>query len=396
MRFFYLPLLLILSLVVNQGCNTLYNTRTIEIEIAEPGKVKFPEAYRSIAVRNNNCNVSLNPLFARIVEGERLILDTTNLDSVAAEVYFDLFLENILKEQFFDSVHVLDQQKYSNVKIIDTIDLGKFATTDSAIRANIAPEEYAVASFAGFLKKYPISKTAYTATGYLDPEFGLYSEKKLKQIADTTGADVLLSLDYFATIDGIHYMPEHYSAYERVHVFAYWNLYDLHERKLKTFFDRNDTINWIEPAYSASEAAERLPPRRDAVLNAADIAGSRFAHFLVPHWIKVERVYYRSGHVDLKKTDRLVDEGRWMEAAGIWKANVDNPNKSIAAKSMFNMGLACEMQGEIDAAIDWVVKSFYVFGQKNPTNFENCMQYIRILSQRKLDIKTIEHQLNLN
>ncbi len=69
-----------------------------------------------------------------------------------------------------------------------------------------------------------------------------------------------------------------------------------------------------------------------------------------------------------------------------------NKNKSIAAKSMYNMALACEMSGNMDAAIDWAEKSFYVFGTKNGIHSTNCSDYIRILGQRKLDIKKIESE----
>jgi hypothetical protein len=57
---------------------------------------------------------------------------------------------------------------------------------------------------------------------------------------------------------------------------------------------------------------------------------------------------------------------------------------------MYNLALACEMNGDMDAAIDWVIKSLYVFGDKNPVNEFNCKNYIKILALRKLDIKKIE------
>jgi hypothetical protein len=106
-------------------------------------------------------------------------------------------------------------------------------------------------------------------------------------------------------------------------------------------------------------------------------------------------MYYHSGNVELSKTDKLIEQGEWLKAAEIWKANIDNKNKKIAAKSMFNLALANEMSGNLDAAIDWAVKSFQVFEQKNEIHYQNCMEYIQIIGQRKLDIKTIDKQLNI-
>ncbi len=118
-----------------------------------------------------------------------------------------------------------------------------------------------------------------------------------------------------------------------------------------------------------------------------------FAELLIPHWVEVQRMYYKSGQCRIKKAEELIKENDWIEAAEIWKKNVNNKNKSIAAKSMFNLALACEIEGDIDAAIDWAVKSFHVFERKNELNYYNCLDYIQILGQRKLDIKVINMQL---
>jgi hypothetical protein len=104
-------------------------------------------------------------------------------------------------------------------------------------------------------------------------------------------------------------------------------------------------------------------------------------------------MFYKSGNVEMKKTEELIEENRWLEAAEIWKKKTTNKNKSIAAKSMFNMALACEMNSDLDAAIDWAAKSYLVFGSKNELHAFNCQNYISILARRKLDIQKIEDLL---
>jgi hypothetical protein len=74
--------------------------------------------------------------------------------------------------------------------------------------------------------------------------------------------------------------------------------------------------------------------------------------------------------------------------------HVNNPNKKIAAKYKFNMALACKMLNQFDAAVNWAVQSFLVFGQKNPAHAQNCLDYINILNQRKLNTKRIKFQTN--
>lgn len=79
-----------------------------------------------------------------------------------------------------------------------------------------------------------------------------------------------------------------------------------------------------------------------------------------------------------------------MEAAAIYMKNTKIRNKKIASKCMFNMALVCELNGDIEAAVDWVIKSMNA-NHKDPYHKGNCENYSRILSQRKLDIREIEN-----
>ena len=221
-----------------------------------------------------------------------------------------------------------------------------------------------------------------------------YNSSELQKIKRETNADLLISLDYFSSIDAIRYNRKSTVANEIVLSQGYWNLYDLNRRTFYASYNKKDTVYWTEYTSFQQEVKGILPPRKDAILNAADIAGSKFAQFLVPHWIEVQRMYYLSGHVELKKTEDLIKNGKWMEAAKIWKEESHNKKKSIAAKSKFNMGLVCEMEGKLDAAMEWVVESFHIFGQENEQHYKNCTDYIRILSTRKRDFQIIETQFS--
>jgi hypothetical protein len=393
MKLFYQFLILFFALLVNQGCNTLYNTKAIDIEIVVPGKVKIPENYKTVAVKYNNSNIAPNPFFQRSSFIDSTITHKINLDSIASEVYFSHFIDEMKKQNFFDSIIVLEAQDYSLIQVLDS-NCYNFEEKDGKIliqednRSKIN-----VSLFSKLINQFPNTKKSYESEKYLDPYFGLYNANELQHIADSTNADLLLSLDYFASLDGIFFNKEIHLASEVVMIQACWNFYDLKKMEYINLYEKRDTILWDQFAENVRHIENALPPRRDAVLNAADIVGESFAQILIPHWQQVQRMYYSSGHVDLQKTDQLIEDGKWLEAAEIWKANVNNPNKAIAAKSKFNMGLACEMQGNPEAALEWVVESFHVFGQKNQLHFDNCMNYIRILGQRKQDVKVLENQI---
>jgi len=405
LRFSKLILFLIIPVIL-QSCYSLSNTSTLKLEIVVPGKVILPQNFKTVAVRYNNANIAFNPYFSDYVEDNETLKDKSNLDSVASEIYFQNFVSQLKNHQYFDSVYELEPMNYSEIGLDDSLVFEQFRLiepSDTTTQIQINKEAF---QFTKFLKNLSNSDSLKSKTKLIDPEFGLYSKDDIQKIADSTNADLLLSLDYFGSADGIfspkyiRNLSEKYifstfnlnEATEVVYVLSGWNFYDLKKTEMIYSRIKTDTIKWSEPAYNLKNAKKVLPPRKDAVLNAADIAGSNFAEFVAPHWMEVERMYYKSGQIELKKTEELIRQNRWLEAAEIWKKNTANKNKKIAAKSMYNLALACEMNGDMDAAIDWAVKSFHA-RHKDIYHSGACQKYIFILAQRKLDIKRIENKL---
>ena len=384
------PWILFICLAFLQSCNTMYNTKILKIEVQVPGRAKIPKDYTKIAVRYNNCNVASNPFFNNYFEDDKKLPEITNTDSIASEIYFQLFTEQLKKQQFFDTIIELKPADFSDIALSDSLIYRQLVRNDGIQDIPDSNVNYEVFKFSEFVKQYCLADSNKNVILLIDPEYGLYTKRQIQNIANSTGADLFFSFDFFSSVDGI-YLYSSQMAREKVYTLACWNVYDLKKVEFARTLQRLDTIQWIEPVYSLKEAKRILPPRKDAVLNAADIAGSDFAEFLVPHWIEVDRIYYYPGNAELKKTEDLIKQNQWIEAAKIWKKNTTNKNKKIVAQSMFNMALACEMNGEMDAAIDWAVKSFYVFANKNKVHAFNCQEYIRILSQRKLDIQKIEN-----
>lgn len=383
----FLLLLLFWLMVFSQGCNTMYQTKVIDIEIVEPGKVLIPADYKKIAIRYNNCNIAPNTFFMQSQYNDEIRIDSTNLDSIASKIHYQYFVDELHNQQFFNSIIEIEAQDFSHILVTDTISYSlDFDSTTS--------QELNTYLFSKHIHEHPMKKESSSSIKYLHPKLGLYETDELQNIADSTNAELLISLDYYSSLDAIFHNKKLGLKSEYVISQAYWNFYDLTKQEYLFFANRKDTVSWkVTPP--ETRVRRKIPPQKDAVLLAADMSGTQFARFLIPHWIEVQRMYYHSGHVELKQTDQLVKDNKWMEAAEIWKANSNNPNKSIAAKCKFNMGLACEMQGNLDAALEWVVESFHVFGQNNIVHSENCRDYIYIISQRKLDKKLLDKHYQL-
>lgn len=381
---------LFICLAFLQSCNTMYNTKILKIEVQVPGRAKIPKDYKKVAIRYNNSNVAPNPFYSFYFEDSEKLTDKTNTDSIASEIYFQIFTDYLKAQQFFDTIIELEPVDFSNIALSDSLIFQRIYRNDGIQDISDTGVNNEVYKFSKFIKQNSVNDSNKNTILLINPEYGLYSKRQIQQIANSTGADLFLSLDFFAAVDGIYSSSHMRMAREIVYTLVCWNVYDLKNVKFERTLQKLDTIQWTEPVYGLKEAKRKLPPRKDAVFNAADIAGSRFAEFLVPHWIEVDRMYYPVGNKEMKKTDELIKQNQWIEAAKIWKKNTINKNKNISAKSMFNMALACEMNGDMDAAMDWAIKSFYIFGDRNPDHAYNCQEYIKILARRKLDIQKIE------
>lgn len=376
----------VLVTIAFQSCNTLYNSHIFEIEIMEPGKIVFPAHYKTLAVRNNNANEGYNRILARYFLNKKSISDSRNLDSIASKKYFNQLVGTLQNQILFDSVICVTPGNFSHIRVIDTIS----TPLDSSA---FTPADYCRSDFSICLQSfYPKHQPLKDSLRYLHPRLNLYHPRELNEIADTTRADLLLSLDHFHTRNSITRTNKSEFQNATVEISAFWTAYDLNKREISFHLYKVDTIEWNILSSYAINNNQHLPSREEALLIAAEAAGEGFAHYLCPSYTTVRRMYYRSGHVIMRMAQPFVEQNRWLDAAKIWKSQLNNPNKNIVAKCKFNLAVACEMEGDLDAALEWVVDSYHTLGNKNEVHADNCVQYIQILGRRKLDLRQLELQ----
>lgn len=127
------------------------------------------------------------------------------------------------------------------------------------------------------------------------------------------------------------------------------------------------------------------------VENTAVYCGKNFVSKLIPSWTKTERSYYLSKNIEMMKAEGFCKNGEWLKAAEIYRRNTQSKNKKISAIAKYNMALMCEMEGNLDAAIDWlnISKSDY----KNYDHLVNCALYTKELENRKKELELLEKQV---
>lgn len=130
--------------------------------------------------------------------------------------------------------------------------------------------------------------------------------------------------------------------------------------------------------------------------NSAEYLGRSFGSKIIPTWLTVERLYYKSHNQNMLLAEKYALNNEWLKAAEIWNKQTKNKNPKMAAKASYNMALACEMEGKLDAAIDWLVQSYSILKENNEEHKENCQRYIAVLATRKKEIEKLAHQVRNN
>lgn len=129
------------------------------------------------------------------------------------------------------------------------------------------------------------------------------------------------------------------------------------------------------------------------VNNSSEYLGRAFGSKVIPTWLPVERLYYKSRNQNMLSAERYALNNQWLKAAEIWNKQTKNKNLNIAAKACYNMALACEMEGKPDVAIDWLVRSYEKLKENSNEHKANCQRYISVLALRKKEIDKLGKQV---
>ena len=221
-------------------------------------------------------------------------------------------------------------------------------------------------------------------------------------ICGSYGGDAILSLETFDSdsrtiigtpttstrkVKGVTVKEIRYPATLIMDIQSGWRIYDVKNKKI---IDENVFTEVKEfRAYGSSpeNARTNLPSKRNALKKSGLFAGEQYGFRISPIWIKVNRTYFTGKHDDLKLAKSYVKRGDWDAAIEIWKDLVNNTDEKVARRSAYNMAIALEIKGVLDAAIDWANKAKKL-GEKKANN------YINVLHIRKKNKEKLKQQLN--
>lgn len=193
------------------------------------------------------------------------------------------------------------------------------------------------------------------------------SPDTVRKICHDYNTDALLVMEKFTTKAMADYTSEvNKDAYNSTAYYAsldlkYEAVFRLYKPEQKSFLKSirlADTIYWESADYSQERLFRNLPTIKKALISSGIKVALDMDNQLSPNWVSEKRGYF----LLKKKNDegqKYMQENNLSEAAKYWTLMSQSTKNKTRAKAEYNMALINELNGDLDKAIEWGLKSFY-------------------------------------
>jgi hypothetical protein len=334
----------VLLLIISVSC---ISTKTITIEIPQQGKKELPVDIQSLTLVNRSVDDSYTDLDAdslqRIFYKQNFKLDTIVKDIQSVDTTLKALGELLFESGRYDFV---------------------------------IPENR-------FLE--------FQRNSFLSMEMPM---EEVKDLCETYNTDAVLSLDHFKTRVITHYSKDSffdqlingfssYSYAEMTIIYeALFRIYDPVQEKVLLREFMRDTILWEDAQRTTSTLFNGFTPVKSALSEAGIAVALDFSDMISTNWEESRRSFFYKGDSELKHGAQLVENDEWESAIAIWKDLAEkSKSKSTRSKAEFNIATGYELQGNLNEAITWALKSYHTMYRPLTYN------YLEVLKRRKNELK---------
>lgn len=312
------------------------------IEVFQPAKVVLPAEIKNVTLVSRNIKYKNDTLQNYYSKDYKLIKDKKtgiNIDSLSVHACFDSLAMKMQAQNRFGKITILP---YSSLPV-------QYAT-------NINPP----------------------------------SKKLIQKIASDTNADAMILLDMYSSYYSVFPDSENNRTIAKVITASIWTIYDPSKLQIINHTSLVDTLYWDGLDESERYSASRIPNKKAALKIAAGLVGVNYSKNIVPNWNKVYRNTLSCNQVDFKKAAELAKKNNWDEASILWEKYTESSKKRYKMQALFNLALANEMSGNIDAANELIYKASKVSSSPiYATENENIRKYSAVLAKRKIELNKI-------
>jgi len=311
----------------------------LTISVTEPAPVYVPSNIRSVGIIDRSLPVDENE--KKIDKIDKILsAEGKNLDKDGAH-------ESIVG--LFDEL--INSSKFYEVKIIDSIDV---RSPGSGV-------------FPSPLSWKTIERICY--------------ENNVDAIFVLSFYDTDTKIDYKAVpieIDGplgIKIPAVEHHAIIAALIKTGWRIYDPVNKFILDEYLVNENMVLTGAGINPVRAIEAIIGRKEAVLQVSNNIGHNYALRILPYKIRVARHYYVRGTNNFKIAKRRAQTGNWDGAAKLWDKEVLNLKRKVAGRACYNMAIINEINGDLDAAVEWASKSYTDYKNKMALRYLNVLKY---------------------
>ena len=161
-----------------------------------------------------------------------------------------------------------------------------------------------------------------------------------------------------------------------------WRIYDPKNKYILDEFPLTDYLTITANAATVVNTTEAMMGRKEAIKQSANKLGNRYADRLIPYYITVTREYYVKGSENFKIATRKARTGNWDSAGELWLKEANSSKRKMAGRGSYNMAILNEINGDLDAAIQWAQKSYENYNNKLALKYVNILKYRKQSNQR--------------
>lgn len=165
-----------------------------------------------------------------------------------------------------------------------------------------------------------------------------------------------------------------------------WRIYDPVEKVILDEYPITKDVTFTGKGINPVAAAGAIINRKEALIDVSRKTGQDYAFRLIPYWIRVTRDYYVKGTDNFSVAKRRAQTGNWDGAAELWKKETTSSSSKIAGRACYNMAIICEINGQLDKAIEWAQKAYENYNNKL------ALRYINMLKDRKASNNVLNYQ----
>jgi hypothetical protein len=342
-KLFTLALIAISLLVSCQATNNL------TMSVTEPAPIYLPSSIENIGLLNRSLASEKNKPLDAI--DQILSIEGKNLDKEGATYTLQSIKDTFEKDDHYQSIVIINSDKIENPGLGIFPSALPWKTVETLCREN--------------------NLDAIIALSFYDTDAKVdYKTRTVEQV-NAFGIKIPM-IEHQATIT--------------TNIKAGFRVYDNVNKLIR---DEMVTDQWISSTgkgINPSKALEAIAGRKQALLQTSTNIGNTYALRTYPYKIRVTRQYYVKGTDNFEIGKRRAQTGDWDGAAELWEKELNNPKGKIAGRACYNMGIINEINGDLEAAISWVSKSYTDYEDKN------ALRYLNILRYRQEQNKQLEAQ----